>query len=433
MTSIAARNAGWSFSPLDHKLGLGAEGYSPRLLRKIVRQGGKSVSYADASGDLGELLNMPIGAKHVERLTERIGKEWVQARDRDVEAFKQDKLPRLYAQKPQAAVVMLDGGRLQTRSESAASGVHDPAWREPKYGCLITLDSKQKKEDPQPEPPSKFLDRKRVAKLVQEIQSRHARDTTRAPAKDKLTSPKLKTPKKKTKARVKRKGCRLVLTAIATMLKVTDFGYLVATEVYRRNLDLADRKGCVCDGQPYNWTICEEFLKPLGFIAILDFLHLLTYLYSAARAAAGKDELKGWRLYQLWMRQAWAGKVEKLINALEVAAIQMGQAPKNASEQDPRRIIETALRYVKNNRERMDYPRYRKLGLPISSAPVESLVKQFNRRVKGSEKFWCENGAESVLEVRAAYLSQDGRAERLWTSPRPYQRAVGMNRLCAVG
>ena len=60
----------------------------------------------------------------------------------------------------------------------------------------------------------------------------------------------------------------------------------------------------------------------------------------------------------------------------------------------------------------MDYPRYRREGLPTSSALVESLIKQFNKRVKGSEKFWIDNRAEAVLQVRAAYLSEDDRAEQ---------------------
>jgi hypothetical protein len=80
----------------------------------------------------------------------------------------------------------------------------------------------------------------------------------------------------------------------------------------------------------------------------------------------------------------------------------------------------------------MDYPRYRELGLPTSRAPVESQVKQFNRRVKGTEKFWTEDGVESVLQVRSAYLSQDGRAQRHWSLPRPAYRAVGSNRLALV-
>jgi hypothetical protein len=84
--------------------------------------------------------------------------------------------------------------------------------------------------------------------------------------------------------------------------------------------------------------------------------------------------------------------------------------------------------YVRNNRERMDCPRYRQLGLPISGAPVESTIKQINRRLKGSEKFWLSGGAEAIVQVRAAYLSEDGRAERYWEWPRR-SRAVGSGRL----
>ena len=77
----------------------------------------------------------------------------------------------------------------------------------------------------------------------------------------------------------------------------------------------------------------------------------------------------------------------------------------------------------------MDYPRYRRLGLPISSAAVESVVKQMNRRIKGTEKFWKEGGAEAVLQVRAAYVNEDGRADRSWSRPRPHPRAAGNGRL----
>jgi len=38
----------------------------------------------------------------------------------------------------------------------------------------------------------------------------------------------------------------------------------------------------------------------------------------------------------------------------------------------------------------------------------------------------------AVLQVRAAYLSQDGRADRNWAMPRPHYRAVGRNRLALV-
>jgi hypothetical protein len=38
----------------------------------------------------------------------------------------------------------------------------------------------------------------------------------------------------------------------------------------------------------------------------------------------------------------------------------------------------------------MRYADYRQQGLPITSNYVESAVKQFNQRVKGTEKFWSE-------------------------------------------
>jgi hypothetical protein len=73
--------------------------------------------------------------------------------------------------------------------------------------------------------------------------------------------------------------------------------------------------------------------------------------------------------------------------------------------------VASSLAYVRKNVDRMNYPNYRRQGLPVTSATVESLIKQFNQRVKGTEKFWLCGGAETVLQVRAAYLSDDGRGE----------------------
>jgi hypothetical protein len=49
--------------------------------------------------------------------------------------------------------------------------------------------------------------------------------------------------------------------------------------------------------------------------------------------------------------------------------------------------------------------------------------------MKGTEKFWLEGGAEAILQIRAAYLSADGRAESYWSRPRPFGPAVGSGRL----
>jgi hypothetical protein len=165
-------------------------------------------------------------------------------------------------------------------------------------------------------------------------------------------------------------------------------------------------------------------LLPLGFVAILDFVHLLAYLYEAAQAVHGSDAARGWKTYVAWLRLAWSGKVEALLAQLRAAA--EGLAQRGSPER--KRTLDETLTYVTNNRERMDYPEYRRLGLPISSAPVESTIKQINRRLKGSEKFWLSGGAEAMLQLRAAQLSDDGRWAANWQRPRPH-RAAGAHRL----
>ena len=78
----------------------------------------------------------------------------------------------------------------------------------------------------------------------------------------------------------------------------------------------------------------------------------------------------------------------------------------------PRKVVATTLGYVENNRSRMNYAQYRREGLPTMSGLVESLIKQFNYRVKGTEKSWVQKNAESILQVRAAVLSEDERFEK---------------------
>jgi hypothetical protein len=402
---------------------LGTEGYSPRLIEKGVRLASKAASFQEASNDLRAIADIKISATHLQRLCKRVGGEWQQAAAQEVEAFREQRLQCPYAAAPAAAAVMVDGGRLQTRQDEAGRGIHGQRWRETKVACCLSLSSKEHAQDPQPEPPSKFLDETRVARLTAEVKRRSRPAVERAG-----TAPDKKRPKKKRRrpASVKR-----VRTVVASMADSETFGWQMAAEVQRRGLERARRKAYVCDGQKYNWTLFETHLVPWGFIGILDFLHLLTYLYDAAQAWK-KNRGAAWKQYVQWLRWSWSGQLKPLLTSLRRAAAQLGQPPANAADNDPRCILQNTLGYVTNNRERMNYPRYRRLGLPISSAPVESTIKQINRRVKGSEKFWLQGGAEAMLQLRAAYLSEDDRASAYWSRRRPYTRAAGAGRLRAA-
>jgi hypothetical protein len=94
-------------------------------------------------------------------------------------------------------------------------------------------------------------------------------------------------------------------------------------------------------------------------------------------------------------------------------------------------LVFDAWRYLSNNAARMHYDAYRRQGLPIMTSAVESVIKMVNRRVKGTEKFWSEGGAEAILQLRADYLSETEILPRFWTereqqtgTGRPYRRSA---------
>ena len=397
-------------------------------MEKGVRQASKACSFVEASEDMRELAEIEISPTHLQRLSERMGEEWVELRDEDVEKFRQRRLERDYKEPPRgAAVVMLDGGRVQTRAEDAGRGVSEPGWRESKVACCLTIETKTHAVDPQPEPPAKFLEPTNAARLASEVKRRSRPAIERNDANRRANQASKKKEGKKSKRRKRARKCPRLRTVVATMENSETFGWQVAAEVHRRGLDRAQRKACVCDGQAYNWSIYEMHLLPAGFIAVLDFLHLLAYLHDAAYALAGADEACAWKTYKQWLHWAWSGKVGALLSALREAVAVLKAKGSTAAAR--RETVEETLTYVNNNRQRMNYPEYRCLGLPVSSAPVESTIKQINRRVKGSEKFWLGGGAEAMLQLRAAQLSQDDRWKRYWARPRKHRRAVGTGRL----
>jgi len=400
----------------------------------IVEAAARLKSATDAAFAL-HLAGVEISSRHVQRIAQEVGDELAQLRDHKVFQQRRRELPVRVATTPEAVAVEVDGGRLRTRAAGCGPGVHDKQNKEDKVACLVTLKTAAQPTDPQPEPPESFQQPRRVQRLVRQMQGQSAdkppgqanpeEPSVWAEPEEQPAGPPL-SPKAAPRKQVR--------TCVASMATSRAFAPMVAAEARERGFYQAAKKAFLGDGAKYNWWIQRAYFP--DFEPIADFLHVLCYVYLAAWAVGG-DEDERWSIYLGWLRACWQGRAKTVIEELAVWQEGLGEPPKGEEldAKDPRRLVAEALSYLKNNHSRMDYPRYRQAGLPITSSLAESLVGEFNARVKSREKFWNRpDGAEAILQLRAAVLSEDDRLERYFAGRpgNPYRRRKSAKRVAKV-
>lgn len=385
-------------------MGLDARALTPLLVQRITHAGVEARSFKRAAIVMRQVAGQPVSAKTIERVVHDVGRELAQRRDADPKT--DDALARRPESPPALAVVECDGGRIRTREPGHGPGVHRTAegWRETKNACLIRARRTASEEDPEPEPPACFCDPKHVAKIAEtealSVASASPPPESRqrpseAPQDMALVPPADWHPK------------RLVRTVLSSMAESKDFGKQMAREAKRRRFPEAAAKAFLGDGLSWNWSIWKRHFG--AFTPILDFIHVLSYLFLAAKAVHAVAE-DAWSQYLAWMRGAWQGETSQVLEELRAWQLKLGEPPADAPDHEPREVLSRTITYLENNRDRMRYPDYRRQGLPVTTAWMESLVKEVNYRVKGTEMFWNDpEGAEAILQVRAAALSDDER------------------------
>lgn len=306
----------------------------------------------------------------------------------------------------------MDDGKVQLRAEHQPPGVHAPQWKNQKSASLLRLRPKPDRRDPMPRPPKAFTDRSHVEKLVKAVGRSHA-DPTAPPVSSGKPAAPSQTGKSRHKRRSKRKPPRypeiLVRSCVVTHTQAQPFGAMLAAEAHQRRFFDAQHRVFLGDGSPGNWTLQDLYFP--GWIPLLDFIHLIEHLYQAAKAASPKSH---WPFYLRLLNAAWNGNPRLLLRTLKAKARNAGPPPPGAHPNDPRGVLARAVNYIEANRQRMDYPRARRLGLPITTSYVESLINEFNSRVKTCRQFWCPSNVEGVLQVRAACLSTTQRWQTFW-------------------
>jgi len=370
-----------------------------------VYAGTEARGFEQAADFLEKLGEISISAQRVRRLTLRIGDERQQECAAQTAAFAALTLPEQRqsptGRAPEAVSVQADGARLQILDRAAPEGTYaDGHWRETKIGVLQTLASEVHAEDPCPQLPETFRDPGRVSQLAREIKGFSAASPAleedsaadEQPADQRPGQPR-----------------PLAKSVVATCGDIHAFAPRLAAAAHARGFMAASRKAFVGDGSDTNWSVWRRYFS--HFTPILDFVHALMYVYAAAMA--GRPASEGWATYRTWAQWVWSGQVGQVIQALQQRQLELGLPEKGEPETSPRSQVQASLRYLTNQQSRMKYDEYRRQGLPITSSAVESTIKQINRRMKGTEKFWNQ-GAEPLLTLVADHLSDTPDLTRFW-------------------
>ncbi|MEX0818200.1 MAG: hypothetical protein WD070_01365 [Pirellulaceae bacterium] len=372
-------------------MGFDSREVTPELTKAVVHLTSEIRSFERVETTTRRVLGQQVSRSTVRRLAKQVGLELAELEQSPERADGKAVVV------PEMAVVSCDGGRIRAREPGHGRGVHlagERGWRETKNASFERMRPRET-DAPDKDPCSALPTSFRTGEKVANIAEKPAPNVSETPPDEQHRV-------------VYEPPQRILRTAVSSMACSDEFGAMMKREADRRRFDEAAQRAFIGDGLKWNWSVWEQYFPT--YVPILDFIHAIQYVFSAAMAMHAAEE-DGWAAYVRFITLCWNGNVGSVIEELIAYCEDRGLDPKQKlPDDDPYQPLQDAIRYLTNNQSRMDYPRYRRAGLPVTSAPMESLIKQINFRVKGTEMFWDDpEGAEAILHLRAAALSDDDR------------------------
>lgn len=179
------------------------------------------------------------------------------------------------------------------------------------------------------------------------------------------------------------------------------FGQQLWTEALRRRVPSAHDSLVCGDGAPWIWNLALEHFGDSR--QVVDWYHATEHLYKAAHRAFGEGSAEAIRHAKALETPLYQGHASQVATTLREWAAEF---PAGAKE------LRNEANYFENNKRRMQYLELREDGFPIGSGMVESGCKQFRARFNGAGMRWSRKGAERMIPVRAAIMSD--RFDEVW-------------------
>lgn len=181
------------------------------------------------------------------------------------------------------------------------------------------------------------------------------------------------------------------------------FGQLLWGEARRRCWSQARDHIVIGDGANWIWNLAGEHFGDSR--QVVDWYHAKQHLYRAGHLAFGEGSSEAVRWAQGMETPLYQGQAWKVAATLHELAEEFPRA---------RKELQTEAGYFESNKRRMQYLELREEGFPIGSGMVESGCKQFRARFTGAGMRWSRAGAERLIPIRAAILSD--RFDEVWRS-----------------
>lgn len=136
------------------------------------------------------------------------------------------------------------------------------------------------------------------------------------------------------------------------------------------------------------------------FTLIVDIIHVSEYLWEVANALWGETDA----MREVWMQDALAcvldDDLDTLLHHLDC------QLPYLSPSKQ--KILKKVYRYLRNNRQFMDYQSYLAQGYPIGTGVIEGACRHLVKdRFERAGMRWSKSGAQVMLDLRATYLNDD--------------------------
>jgi hypothetical protein len=178
----------------------------------------------------------------------------------------------------------------------------------------------------------------------------------------------------------------------------------VFDEATRRDPDHRRRWVALVDGNNHQLDRirAEARTRGVGLAIVVDFIHVLEYVWSAAWCFFAEGDPGAER----WV----AGHAQAILagRASTVAAAIRRKATYNHLDPGQRKAADTCATYLLNKRPYLDYPTALAQGWPISTGVIEGACRHLVKdRMDLTGARWGLSGAEAILKLRAVISSGD--------------------------